>query len=249
MDVHQFDVHALLEDDHWWFTARREVLFGVLKRYLPSDAGKVLAEIGCGTGGNLKFFQKHYTVMGVDTSAEAVAYCVERVACPVFHGDFRERLAPHWGEIDAVILPDVLEHVVADGAFLQDVVSALKPHGVVLISVPAHRFLWTRHDEVLGHVRRYSALELRRLWRELPATERFFSPFNCFLFPAIALARMLSALSGPGRRGESDLRPCHPLLNRTLRAIFSAERHWLRLGPLPFGVSYLAVLEKDGRNR
>ncbi len=248
MDVHQFDLHARLEDDHWWFTARREILFGVLKRHLPPDTGKVLAEIGCGTGGNLKFFQKYYNVMGVDTSAEAVGYCGERVACPVFHGDFRERLAPHWGEIDGVILADVLEHVAADGAFLHDVVAALKPGGVVLITVPAHRFLWTRHDEVLGHVRRYSGPELRRLWRDLPVNERFFSPFNCFLFPAIALAR-LAPQAGEKGGGESDLRPCHPLLNRALRAIFSAERHWLRLCPLPFGVSYLALLQKGGGPR
>jgi SAM-dependent methyltransferase len=209
----------------------------------------VLAEIGCGTGGNLKFLQHHYAVMGVDTSAEAVAYCAGRVTCPVFHGDFRQGLASRWGEIDGVVLMDVLEHIDADGAFLQDIVAALKPRGVVLITVPAHRFLWTRHDEVLGHVRRYSARELRRLWSELPVVERFFSPFNCFLFPAITLARKLVALCGKGGGGESDLQPCHPLLNRTLRAVFSAERHWLTLCPLPFGVSYLAVLEKDGPGR
>ena len=66
-----------------------------------------------------------------------------------------------------------------------------------------------------------------------------------FLFPAIAASRKISSFTADSCGDEGDLRPCHPVVNRILRTIFAAERFWLELLPLPFGVSYLAVLKKN----
>lgn len=242
MDISQFDLHARMEDVHWWFRARREIVFDQLSRHVPPGEGQTIAEIGCGTGGNLKFLQEHFRVVGTDISPEAVAYASDRVGCRVLLGDFREQLAGRWGELDGVLLLDVLEHIEDDHQFLADLAASMRPGAVLLLTVPAHGLLWSHHDVVLGHKRRYSARAFHKLWERLPVEELFFSPFNCLLFPLIALARLLRP--GKGAPGKSDLALPAPWLNALLYRIFSAERRLLRALPLPFGVSYLAILRK-----
>jgi SAM-dependent methyltransferase len=246
MDISQFKLHAKIEDIHWWFRARRQIIFDQLKEYVPTGKGKVVAEIGCGTGGNLKLLKDHYQVIGVDTSPEAVRYAMERVNCKIFLSDFRDALFESWGDLDAVVLADVLEHISDHKTFIRDLVTYLRPGAVLVITVPAHQWIWSQHDVILGHKRRYSAKGLRSLWENLPVTELTFSPFNCILSPIIFLYRLLR-FGGHGP-GCSDLYLPSPVVNDVLYKIFSAERPFLKLFPLPWGVSYLATLKKVGQS-
>ncbi len=243
MENEELELHARIEDAHWWFRARREIILDALARVAPPDAGRTVLEIGCGTGGNLRFLQARYRVAGVDTSPVAVGYAKRRVSGDVIEGDFRGVPADVWKGIDAVLLADVLEHVEADSAFLRDVVERLPAGSGLVITVPAHPSLWGRHDRALGHVRRYSAATLRSLWAGLPVDERWVSPFNAILFPAIAAVRLLRRPGDPAA-GRSDLRMPRDAVNDVLYRVFSLERHVLRHAPLPWGLSYIAVLAK-----
>jgi SAM-dependent methyltransferase len=242
MDISQFELHARIEDVHWWFKARRELMLGVLQSYVPVRDNRLIAEIGCGTGGNLKFLQRYYRVIGVDVSPEAVRYTSGRVNCPVYLGDFRDRLSAMWADIDAVILADVLEHIDDDAGFLRDVVKSLKTGSIILLTVPAHMFMWSRHDVILGHRRRYSAGNLRSLWKDLEVEEVYFTPFACILFPAIALYRLFRRIGPDVHRSDLSMPPLW--LNGLLYRIFSIESDLARLFPLPYGISYLSVLRK-----
>ncbi len=242
MNTEEFELHARVEDNHWWFKARRDILLDQLIKYVPAHRGRSVAEIGCGTGGNLKFLSGHYRVLGVDTSAEAIGHARRRTGCELFQGDFRDALAGKWNDIDAVILADVLEHVDDDTVFVEELVTCLKRDAYLLVTVPAHRFLWSEHDVILGHKRRYSAKELRALWSGLDVNERFFSAFNSALFPLIAIYRVL--LRRHSASGKSDLRLPAPWINGLLYRIFLLERSAMRVAPLPFGASYLAVVRK-----
>jgi len=111
------------------------------------------------------------------------------------------------------------------------------------VTVPAYQFLWSHHDEVLGHVRRYNPSQLKRLWHGQPVAQLFFSHFNSFLFPLIAAYRLLGF--GKGEGGESHLKETPAVVNRLLVAIFRSEKFWLRLLPLPWGNSLCAVLKKS----
>lgn len=242
MDISEFELHARVEDIHWWFKARREIIFDQLKRYVPPNKGKLIAEIGCGTGGNLKFLNDYYQVIGIDTSPEAVRYARKRVNGRILVSDFRDALAGSWNEVDAVILADVLEHIDDHTLFFRDLIMNLKPGAALLITVPAHECIWSRHDIVLGHKRRYSAKSLRSLWKDLPVKELVFSPFNCLLFPVMVLYRKFK--SNINGSGWSDLNLPSPDLNYLLYKIFSTERLLLKLSLLPWGLSYLALLMK-----
>jgi len=246
MNDNEFKLHAELEDTHWWFRVRREIIIDCFLRTLTPDSQKRIVEIGCGTGGNLKELSRYYSVMGVDLSPEAVKYAVRRVNAPIELGDFRDVLRYDRQWIDGVLLADVLEHVKDDKNFLEDIISALKPGAIVVITVPAFRFLWSRHDVALGHLRRYRQDDFCLLWEGLPVKKHFCSYFNCLLFPLIAAARLLVQNNASQNLNESNLKPVNRFLNTMLSGVFGMEKHALRWMRLPFGVSLIAVLEKTG---
>jgi len=238
----EFRLHAELEDSHWWFCARREIIFSILSRYVPPDQGRLVAEIGCGTGGNLRFLQSHYRVVGSDISPVAVSYAREMSSCPIVEGDYLEAFSGIWGDIDAVLLADVLEHVADDARFLAQLVGCMKVGSVMLLTVPAYQWLWSGHDSVLGHKRRYSAATLRSSWKGLAVEEQFLSPINCVFLPLIAIVRLLKRRSAT----KSSLSKLPFLINKVCHGIFSVECRWLRHMPLPWGASLLAVVRKKG---
>ena len=240
----EFELHAKIEDVHWWCKARREIVFELIKRCIPPNQEKLIAEFGCGTGGNLKYLKRYYKVIGVDSNPDAVKFASGRVDCPVFLGDFREKLSCYWKDLQGVILADVLEHIEEDKLFLKDIVYKLNPLSIILVTVPAHQFLWSNHDIILGHKRRYSAMSFRKLWEDLPVSEVFFSPFNSFLLPIVFLWRILE-IQKIKNKHKSDLALPSPVMNWVLYKIFSLERQWLRLSPLFAGVSYICVLKKN----
>ncbi len=241
MDSGQFNLHAQMEDRHWWFVGRREIIYEILRRYVPPHQDNHVLEIGCGTGGNLRYLLGSYRGTGVDIAPEAVRYARDRVDCPVFEGDFRALGKELFADVDVVLLADVLEHVADDRLFLSDILARLKPGAIVLVTVPAHDFLWSNHDLVLGHLRRYSRDKLQVLLDGLPAGLLCCTFFNSVLFPLISLYRLLHK----GKSTASDLTlPLTPV-NSLLLFLFRMEKYFLKIAPLPWGVSLLAVLKKN----
>jgi len=91
-------------------------------------------------------------------------------------------------------------------------------------------------------MRRYDSEEFRALWRYLSVEELYCTPFNCFLFPLFASYLLLALCENESN--ESNLKKVHPVVISLLEIIFSAERFWLKMGVLPFGSSFCAVLIK-----
>lgn len=238
----EFAAHAALEDTHWWFRARRNIIDAVLERSAPQQRQHLL-EIGCGTGGNLRFLANRFAaVTGVDASEDAVRYARERASGEILQGDFRVVLAGRWSAFDVILMADVLEHVEDDRAFLRDVVTNMQRGATLLITVPAHPWLWSSHDTALEHHRRYSAAALNALFADLPLTPLYRSQFNLLLLPLVLLAR---ALPTPARTTtETDLKKHSFLSNALLYSIFNLETQCIRHVPLPLGCSHLVALRK-----
>lgn len=229
---------AALQEQHWWFAARRLILAAVIRR-LPLPEQAEILEIGCGTGGNLGMLSAfgRVSAMEYDDYARAVATDVSGVA--VAAGALPESVPFADGQFDLICLLDVLEHIEDDGAALARVKRLLKPGGYLLVTVPAYSWLWSSHDAAHHHRRRYSAGLLRRKADEAGLTVRRLGYCNTLLFPLIAGVRLLRKLTGGG--DDSDAAMPSPWLNRLLTQIFAAERHLLPHGFLPFGTSALAL--------
>lgn len=245
MQREQFEAHAALEDRHWWFTARREILRQLLHAIAPPHQRVVLVDLGCGTGGNAAAFAREYRVLGLDPSPDAIALARRRFPDVAFlQSDDPGRGAEHLAPGGVLLMTDVLEHVADDAGLLARAVAVVPSGGHLLLTVPADPRLWSRHDTQFGHFRRYRIEEFRALWRTLPVTERLLSPYNARLRPIIAAIRRFT------RDGGSDLAIPTPGLNAALHRVFAGEARALvravDTGRPPFrrGVSIAAILRK-----
>jgi SAM-dependent methyltransferase len=246
-----FGDHHELEERHWWFRARRRALQEISISLV--SPGAQIVDIGCGTGADIASFPAEFVRYGLDASQSAIDFAMERHSGV----DFRQASIPGAGRdviagADLVLLCDVLEHIEDDYGFLSWVVAAMRDDAHLLITVPADPRLWSPHDEVYGHFRRYTRESLTRLTSSVPATTKLLAPFNWKLYPVARVARAIASRRGRSWGKRSDLLvPWNPL-NQTLERIFSSEvpglLNALSRGSVSVGgtgVSLLTVLRKQ----
>jgi 2-polyprenyl-3-methyl-5-hydroxy-6-metoxy-1,4-benzoquinol methylase len=221
-----------IERSHWWFAGRRAVILATLRRFVRP--GSRILDFGCGAGGLTAELARAYDVVGVDFSAPALEVARGR-GLNVLLVNSSDSLPTGF---DAVCAFDVIEHVDDDIAELKRLASAVRPGGIVMVTVPAYGLLWGQMDKIAGHRRRYRLRGLDRVVRAAGLTRLHASYFNMWLFPAIAAGRLAGF---PRENHEIDLPPLP--LNAALRAIFSSEARLAARLTLPVGVSilYLAV--------
>ena len=120
--------------------------------------------------------------------------------------------------------------------------------GVAFVTVPAFMSLWSDHDLINHHFRRYVSTELKALFKS-GGEIRYQSYFNAILFPPIYVARKLSNLLSKkgGHAPKSDFNKFKPgILNRILYGIFITEKFFLnRKWQFPAGVSIMLIWKKS----
>jgi SAM-dependent methyltransferase len=218
---------AELENEHWWFVARRAILKSIIHRF--SLRGKTL-EVGPGTGGNLPLFEGEVSVL--EPNQEAINYLQDKNV-QIIKGGIGEVSID--SDYDVIACLDVVEHLDNNVAGVKAVFEGLKSGGHFLITVPAFQFLWSKHDENHHHKRRYTKREIVSLLNEVGFEVHFASYFNFFLFPLAVVGRML---------GQTGAGKPNVLLNFLFEKIFSFERFFLNWSPLPIGLSIVVVAKK-----
>ena len=246
-----FEQFARLEREHWWFRGRRAVYLDLLQTALRGHRPARVLDVGAGVGGFLSELQTlgdevHHT----DLSHAALAHAATRERA---RGVQASAVALPYASMsfDLVCLFDVLEHIEDDAAVLEEVERVLNPEGIVILSVPAHAWLWSENDRVAEHVRRYS----RRGLLELLGASRLILErctfTNAALFPAIVafvLASEAARRVGLAPQGATNLSvPAPRWLDAALYRAFVAELPLARRWDLPFGHSLLAILKKRER--
>jgi len=139
---------------------------------------------------------------------------------------------------DLIAALDVIEHIDDDTAAIASIARRLKPGGKLLVTVPAHRWMWSAHDAVNHHKRRYSKRMLQSLIRSSPLKLDAIGYFNSLLFPIAVAERLYSKVRG---KNDADLALPPKPLNSILESVFSAERYFVGRLPLPPGLSLFAV--------
>lgn len=238
MDPGYAAVHAEEDRAHWWFRGRRAVILAEMARRLPRVRLRI-AEIGCGSGGMLETLGRFGPAVGVEMDP-ALRQRARARGLDVRAGALPDDLPLEAGRWDVVCLFDVLEHVDDEAAALRACRHLLAPGGSLVITVPAYAWLWSRHDEVLGHRRRYTAGSLRAAVRDASFAIERLTYFNTLLAPPIMAVRLLRTLLRRAEQGHDLERP-RALVNDLLARTFAAETGLLRLGALPFGISILLV--------
>jgi SAM-dependent methyltransferase len=241
LDREIYDRMHMLEDRHWWFAARRAILADQIAR-LGLPGGATVLEVGCGTGGNLKMLSRFGAVTGLEPDDEARAFAAEKGGAPVAAGGLPDGVELDGRRFDMVAALDVIEHIEADAEAVGAMAGLLKPGGFLVTTVPAYRWMWSRHDELHHHKRRYRLADYRRLFEGAGLTVRKASYFNTALFTPIAAIRLLKSALRIEDADEDGMPGAW--LNGLLRRLFGAERFWLRGGGFPFGVSILLIAER-----
>jgi SAM-dependent methyltransferase len=230
------------EQRHWWFTGRRQILATLLRRELAGTrhpATLRILEAGCGSGGNLGMLAAFGTVEAVEYDPGARAIAEHRSGLAIRPCALPHDLPVPDGHYDLIALLDVLEHVEEDRASLMALGAKLKRDGRILVTVPALPWLWSHHDEVHHHKRRYTARSLTEAVAGAGLRVDRIGYFNTLLFP-LALVRRVGAIVS-GRATEDDRVPSR-WLNAALRTVFAAERHMIGRVRLALGLSLFAVL-------
>lgn len=144
------------------------------------------------------------------------------------------RVYPDWpseSRYDAVLLMDVLEHCPDDLQVLRQATGHVKPGGVLFITVPAFRALWSAHDVYLKHQRRYNRRELATLIAGEPRlTIESLHYFYGFLLPPAALQRWLNRTKADPKASEMKKLPV--ALNAVLRSVCWLETFFMRANPV-----------------
>ena len=234
-----YDRMAELDERHWWYRARRKVLASLIQRKiaLPKDAR--ILEIGCGTGHNVLMLRHFGAVDAVEIDDDARAVASKRLGMAVGNAPLPELPGIAEAGYDLVALLDVLEHVDADREALISIARRLKPGGKLLLTVPAHPWMWSAHDVANHHKRRYTKKALSAVIQGAGLKIEAMSYFNSILFPLAAAVRVKDRLTG--KEGSDDALPPKPV-NTLFEALFGLEAH--AIGRLPFtpGVSIAAVV-------
>ena len=255
MESVQFQLHAELEQQHWWFTGRREIMRTLLSAVLPPVVPPSLVlDVGCGTGGNIAHLADAYRCLGVDVSGEAIANARRRFPNVEFiQGSAPGAIGERMTDVKCITLMDVLEHVPDDFELLSQLVAAVPPGTRFLITVPADLTLWSEHDVSFGHYRRYDLPRFRRVWEGLPVRCRLLSYFNSRLYPVVKAIRTWNRWRGGAfGKGHTDLTLPSPPVNRFLHGCFAGEagalcRSLRNGGGTVYrrGVSLVAILERE----
>ncbi|MGN6059286.1 MAG: class I SAM-dependent methyltransferase [Sphingomicrobium sp.] len=233
-----YDRMAELDDRHWWYRARREVLAALIRRVVRPPAGSRILEIGCGTGHNFPMLRAFGHVEALELDDEMRAHAERRLGREVMSAPLPELAGVPDCNYDLIGAFDVIEHIEDDRAALESIATKLKSGGKFVMTVPAHQWMWSAHDVVNHHKRRYSKRALKALVRSSPLRLEAVGYFNSLLFPAAVAERVASKARG---KDQADLNLPPAPLNAALERTFASERHLIGRVPLPPGLSLFAI--------
>ena len=250
MEKNYYKEYYHLERSHWWFCARGEILLSHLKRVFKGRANIRILNIGVATGRSSELLMQLGDVTSVEFDKDCYEFSRDVVQIPIVQGSILDLEFPD-NTFDLVCAFDVIEHVEDDAKAVSEMHRVCKKGGVMCVTVPAFMFLWSEHDVVNHHFRRYTSSILRGLF--LDKNEPVFHTyFNFWLFFPIAAFRILAKILPLKKKQASEETASDfsvgkgGFLNSLFYHIFKSENAFLKhFIKLPVGVSILSTWRKS----
>lgn len=231
---------------HWWWCVRHELVMRTVEQLLHEDntppSERNIFDIGCAGGVSFDDLSRYGEVYGLEPNPTLVDACPqwrERIELSGFGPDYSPSR-----QYDLVLMLDVLEHIEDDAAALGSLQQLLKPGGQAILTVPALQSLWSVHDVINLHYRRYSKGGLQHLIEDSGFAVRDLRYF--FIWP-LGLMYLRKLILGTRQRpGKSyTVRVPSAPLNTLFASLSRAEQRLMRFGVRwPLGSSLLAVVKR-----
>ncbi|MBL7843317.1 MAG: methyltransferase domain-containing protein [Cyclobacteriaceae bacterium] len=244
MDREYYKDYATLERTHWWFLVRRDIILNHLRSLTQGQKGLKILNVGAATGYSSEFLQEFGEVTSVEYDKECCAFVRNKYGKEFVNASITE--LPFSDEaFDLVCAFDVIEHIADDYLAVRELKRVTHQDGKICVTVPAFNFLWSQHDDINHHFRRYTRTNFKALFA---STGRIVKAtyFNTFLFFPIAFFRMFNK-GGGDEASKSDFGVAKNSFASSLaRWIFSLEKPLLSLGlSFPVGVSILLSWKRE----
>ena len=240
------------EREHWWFRARESILRDQMERLIAE--GRIpsrprILNIGAATGRSSEWLGELGDVVSLEYDADCCRLTRERTGLDIVEGTILD-LPWESGSFDVVCAFDVIEHVEDDAGGVAEMKRVCRKDGILFVTVPASPLLWSEHDEINHHFRRYRMRELKALFKGSDVL--LGTGFNSVLFAPIAVHRVVRRLAD--RLSQSRNRPLQsdfsrsqfPMVDGLLETLFRSESLWLSRGiGLPWGVSAMIIARRS----
>ena len=235
---------ATLEQNNFWFRSRNRLIQSASIKYAAT--ARNILEIGCGSGFVLQGLRETFPAAvftASDIHCNGLEVAAHRNGKDVRFLQMDARVIPFRDEFDLVGSFDVIEHIDDDEAVLKEVRAALRPGGILILTVPQHMWLWSPSDTAARHKRRYEKPDLMRKFATAGFEALFATSFVSLLLPAMMAARW-----NDRRRGDYDLERefgIPSFVNRSFGAVCAVERFLIGMGiTFPVGGSLLVVARR-----
>ena len=246
MNPDEYEKLLQIDHSHWFYRGKRDIVRHWIGRFIKLTPDDLLIDAGMGTGTWAVEMAARCRVIGLDDHDESLALAAPRVEAAggqVMKSGLRAIGLPS-GVATVVTLMDVLEHVDDDAGALREMIRLTRPGGLLVVTVPAFRCLWSDWDEAMHHRRRYTKRQLLRAVRQPGVRVLRCAYFNTAMFLPIAFVRWYRRIrpaKAATERSEDWIPP--RFLNRTLHGLLVYPA-CCNFTPAPVGVSLLAVLQR-----
>jgi SAM-dependent methyltransferase len=241
MEKDAYDFLETGQENHWWIKSKCKIVDSFLKSTIR-ERNLSIIDIGSGFGAVIPALKKWGYVDAVESYERAHPVLQKLGVKKIIDiPDFPETIPE--GKYDLVCLADVLEHI-KDDFYAAQVIHdrMLSDRGRIILTVPAYQWLWTSHDLIHHHCRRYNHRRLELVLKRAGFKNIRISYFMTLLFPLAIVQRVVLKFF-PSK--TLDDTPPHPFINTLFSTIFGIESILLRKINLPFGLSLIAIAEKS----
>ncbi len=246
MDPQFYKEYYTLERSHWWFKARLQILERLFLRQVKQERDLKILNVGVATGATTEMLAKYGTVTSVEYDQACCDFLLEKTGIEAINASLTE-LPFEDNSFDLVCAFDVIEHIEDDSLAVSEINRVLKPGSNYFVTVPAFQFLWSNHDVVNHHFRRYTRGQLNELFTKQNMNVGYSSYFNFWLFFPIALVRTILNLlprkkNADTSGSDNEVLSSSNILNKLLFTIFRSERALLSTGvKFPLGISIVSL--------